>query len=150
MTDFTVSEAATAPTLSNDSSAVNNPLYYTSAGRVTSQYSVIERRGSDVSTSHSDEESDGGAIGGEEEEGKSSSIVAEPIESGYSLVTRENMDTVDEASDSEESHTYSDAEPAIDKQESTEHKLSDLDASHCVREEHVHRTTSQYENISFS
>ena len=52
---------------------------------------------------------------GEGKERREVQSTAEPIDSQYSVITRENMDHVSEASDSEDSHTHSDTELVEDK-----------------------------------
>ena len=141
-TDLTISEAATAssdpPTRSIETS---NPRY---ANRTTSQYSLVQRRDSDVSSCHSEDEAGEGERG-DGEEGQSAT--SEPAVSQYSVITRENMEYVSEASDSEDSHTYSDAELVKEGERESGHTSSDFNPRRGGGERHAIRL---YENIPYS
>ena len=137
-TDLTISEAATAS--SDAPTRSDNPRY---ANRTTSQYSLVQRRDSDVSSCQSEEET-GEGEGGERGEGQSAS---EPAVSQYSVITRENMEYISEASDSEDSHTHSDAELVKDGEQESGHILSDFNPRRGGGERHAIRL---YENIPYS
>ena len=145
-TDFTISEAATAPSDTPSRSVeASNPMYVNHTD-ITSQYSLVQRRDSDVSSCHSEEEM-GGERGVDGGEGQSAST--EPAVSQYSVITRENMamEYVSEASDSEDSHTHSDAELVKDDEREGGHTSSDFNPR---RDDGKQRAIRLYENIPYS
>ena len=103
------------------------------SGPVSSQYSVIQRRDSDVSTSHSEDDLLDGV-------GEDQCLGSGPIESGYSVITRDNMDYVSEASDSDEGHT-SDTE--LVKESAVQRETDTVSP----REEEEQNQAVLYENI---
>lgn len=133
--DFTISEAATALSLSHGGEASAS-----TTRPVSSQYSLIRRRDLDVITYHSDED----GLEGEGDDRREGQSVVKPLESQYSVITRENMDLVSEASDSEaeDSHTPSDAEPDQEEQDDR-HKASDFNPSTSEEQQPI----KLYENI---
>lgn len=141
VTDLTISEAATAPSDSPTASGsveASHPKY---VNQTTSQYSLVQRRDLDVSSCHSEEEEMGE---GERGEGQSASM---PAASQYSVITRENMEYVSEASDSEDSHTHSDAELVVGGERENGHTSSDFNPRRDGRDRHDIRL---YENIPYS
>ena len=146
-TDLTISEAATASsdTLVTTRSVEDrrNPVY---VNRTTSQYSLVQRRDSDASSCHSEEEMEGGERGAADGIGRGEGQSAsKPPVSQYSVITRENMEYLSEASDSEEdSHTHSDAELVKDGGRDGGHTSSDFDSRRDDGEQHAIRL---YENI---
>jgi hypothetical protein len=145
VTDLTISEAATAssdPPTTKSVEDRRNPVY---ENRTTSQYSLIQRRDLDVSSCHSEEdilgEGERGADG--RGEGQSAST-PKPAVSQYSVITRENMEYLSEASDSEDSHTHSDAELIEDGERERGHTSSDFDPR---RDSGEQRAIRLYENI---
>lgn len=140
-TDLTISEAATASSDPHSRSVeANSPTY---VNRTTSQYSLVQRQDSDLSSSHSDEEM-GEGEGGDGGEGQSA---PKPVVSQYSVITRENMVYASEASDSEDSRTHSDAELVEENEQESGHTSSDLNP---IRSDGKRRTIKLYENIPYS
>lgn len=143
VTDLTISEAATAssdPHTDSRSIDASNPTY---VNRTTSQYSLVQRRDSDVSSCHSEEEVGEGERG---DRGKGQSA-SKSVVAQYSVITRENMDYASEASDSEDSCTHSDAELVEgDEQEGRRNSL-DLNLR---RSDGERRAVKLYENIPYS
>ena len=144
-TDLTISEAATAssdmPATAESVEDKRNPVY---VNRTTSQYSLVQRRDSDASSCHSDEEMEGGERGAVDGRGEGQSA-SKPAVSQYSVITRENMEYLSEASDSEEdSLTHSNAELVKDGGRDGGHTSSDFDPRRDGGEQHAIRL---YENI---
>ena len=106
-----------ALSMSNTIKAASNLM--NTAEPISSQYSVIQRRDSDVSTCHSEDDNS-------EAEKEGQSAIEEQIMSQYSVVTRENMDHVSEASDSEDSHTYSVAAEPVQNDDDLVEEKSDF------------------------
>ena len=147
VTDFTISEAATAPSDTPSRSVeASNPMYVNHTD-IASQYSLVQRRDLDVSSCHSEEEMREGERGADGGEGQSAST--EPAVSQYSVITRENMamEYVSEASDSEDSHTHSDAELVKDDEREGGHTSSDFNPRRDDGKQHAIRL---YENIPYS
>ena len=137
--DLTNSTAALRPT-HNEKLSATNPLQ--PVAPVSSQYSIIRRRDSDVSTCHS-----------EGEEGDSEEVhydTVGPVVSQYSVVTRDNMDYVSEASDSEGSQIPSDTE--LVKKEATQKESENENETSDIIPEHVEgqNGTVVYENIPYN
>ena len=143
MNDFTISSPATALSMSNTVRTATSHIQVATKEPISSQYSVVQRRDSDVSTSHSEDDERKG-----EDEGQFAAD--EPIVSQYSVVTHENMDHVSEASDSEDGNT-SDAEAAQDTSGDAVHKDKESDFNQdTLSETQDDRPSGLYENIVYN